>query len=230
MRNRYNESEFTRIAYYLIVLAVIIQAYLWIMHIFDTDDPSKYFTYIAMIEAIFGTIGLLLLDPLKRKGFHLKPDHFKKLDTNLLTHTGIIFIGIMIIQITVSFIPLTVKDWEIALSIMFAGPCEEVFFRGFLVSIFITAFSTSSDKYSLDVPGKKDLNYGVMIGIIISAIAFAGIHINYYNQPNLLVGVFLGGLWLGFTYWYWEDLSACILAHFLLNFIVVINQFWLVSF
>lgn len=232
MRERNNNnSEFTSISYFIIILATGVQLFLWIMHFQERGDYVEYFSYIALIEGCFGLVGLLFLDLIRGHGFHIKPDRYKKLHIDFLYHTAIIFGGILLIQLFVAFIPLTVKDWEIALSIMFAAPCEEVFFRAFLISssIEISEFSPKLSRSSITLFG-KNLNYFTITGVIISALAFAGIHINYYGNPNMLLGVFLGGLWLGFTYWFWNDLTASILAHFILNFIVVYQTFWMVFF
>lgn len=123
--------------------------------------------------------------------------------------------------------PLTVKDYEIALSIQFAGPSEEVFFRGVLGSLIIIVFHNTGYKIRIM---KKEISIWELTGIIFISIAFAMLHVNYYNNIKFLLGTFICGFWLGITYWYWEDLTANILAHSLLNFICIINSFWLVNF
>jgi len=225
---RHNEqSKYTRIGYYLTILAVFIQGYLWIMHIQDTDSYSQSFSYIAFWEFLFALVGLLLLDPINHRGFHLRKKTYTPLSGMLLIRIVIILVGMAIIQFGVQFLPLTVKDPEIALAIIFAGPSEENFFRGILISVVILVFSNIGFKFKIL---KKELSIWVIFGIILSSIAFAGIHVNYYDNMAYLFGTFLCGLWLGFTYWYWEDLTANIMAHFLLNFIVVFRTFFLVQF
>ena len=220
-------SKYTRIGHYLTVLAVVIQGYLWITHFQDTDDYGQTFSYIAGIEFLFALSGLLLYDPINKRGFHIKPKHYTPLSGFLLIRVVVILAGLAIIQAAVQFIPMTVKEPEIAMAIMFAGPSEENFFRGVLISIVIVSFSNVGFKIRIF---KKELSIGVLFGIILTSIAFGSIHVNYYNDFSLLLGTVLCGFWLGITYWFWEDLTANIMAHFLLNLIVVWQTFFIVNF
>ena len=220
-------SKYTRIGYYLTVLAVVIQGYLWIAHFQDTDAYGQTFAYIAGIECLFALSGLLFYDLINKRGFHIKPKNFTPLSGLLLIRVVFILAGLALIQFTIQFLPITVKDPEIAMAIIFAGPSEENFFRGVLISIVVMSFSNVGFKIKIF---KKELSIWVLFGIILISLFFAAIHVNYYNSTTLLLGTFLCGLWLGITYWYFEDLTAVILAHFLLNFIVVIQTFYLIGF
>lgn len=220
-------SKFTRIGYYLVLCAIIVQFYLYFAHFQDTTEYGQYFSYITLIEGIFALTGLLLLDPINRRGFHLKPKNYEKTSGSLLIRIVIILVGLALIQFTIQMLPLVVKDWEIAMAIIFAAPSEEVFFRGVLVSLVIVAFRNVKNKFTIF---KKRISIYEIFGIILTGIAFAMLHVNYYENIAFLLGTFLCGIWLGFTYFYWEDLTACILAHFILNFICVIQSFFLVTF
>ena len=229
-----NVSKYDKIGYIFTIMAVVIQFFLWIMHVNDTDDYGQYFTYIAFYEFIFAFIGFLFYDAVNHRGFKIRKRIYKKLSGWLILRITVILAGLAIIQVLVLFIPLTVTDPEIAMAIVFAGPSEENFFRGVLISIVISLFGKIKGfKIPLPLPflkQKKEISIWVFLGIIISSIAFAGIHMNYYENPNLLFGTFLCGLWLGLTYWYWEDLTAVIMAHFLLNLIVMFQTFGFVLF
>jgi len=158
----------------------------------------------------------------------LKPKNFTPLSGFLLIRVVVILAGLAIIQAAVQIVPMTVKDPELCLAIIFAAPSEENFFRGVLISIVITFFSNTGFKIRIF---KKELSIWVLFGIVISSLAFAGIHVNYYNSITLLLGTFLCGLWLSLTYWYFDgDLTAVILAHFALNLIVVAQTFWVINF
>lgn len=225
-------SKYDRIAYYLTLMAIAVQFYLWVMHISDTDAYGEMFSYIAFYEFIFAFIGFLLYDPINHRGFRLKKRAYSKLSGWLILRIIIIMGGMAIIQAVFQFIPLTVTDPEIALAIVFAGVSEENFFRGVLVSMVMLLFANVKG-YKIPIPvlkRKREISVWVLFGIIITAILFAGIHINYYSNPNLLLGTFACGLWLGITYWYWEDLTANIMAHFLLNLIVVWRTFFIINF
>jgi len=213
--------------YYLTVFAVVIQGYLWISHFQDTDDYGQYFAYIAGIECLFALSGLLLYDVINKRGFHLKPKHFTPLSGSLLIHIVVILAGLAFIQATVQFIPMTVKTPEIALAVVFAGPSEENFFRGVLISIIIMSFSKVGFKIRIF---EKEISIWVLFGIVLTSIAFGAIHANYYNDFSLLLGTVLCGFWLGITQWYFDDLTAAILAHFILNLIVMWPTIYLIFF
>jgi membrane protease YdiL (CAAX protease family) len=230
-RDRYGtRSKYTRIGYYITLIAAVVQGYLWFAHFQDTtDEYTQYFTYIALYECLFAIAGLLFYDPLNHRGFHLRKKKigYTPLSAWLLVRVIVIMGGLFVIQFSVQFIPMTIKDYEISLAVIFAGPCEENFFRGILISIVILTFSKYSYKFRLF---GKEISLLVIFGIFLSSIAFAMLHVNYYGDIRLLLGTLLCGLWLGFTYWRWEDLTANIMAHFLLNLIVVLQSFWLVNF
>jgi len=226
-------SKYDRLGYSITVMAIVIQGILWLLHLNDVDEYGQYFMYISFYELIFALIGFLLYDPVNRRGFSIKKKGYSKISGWLFMRMAIILGGMALIQVLVQFIPLTVTDPEIAMSIVFAGPCEENFFRGVLISILISLFANSR-KYKIPLPflreGKRSISSWETFGIFIVAIFFAGIHVNYYENPQFLLGTFLCGIWLGFTYWYWEDLTANIGGHMLLNLIVVWQTFYMVSF
>ena len=222
-------SKFDKIGYILVIMAIGIQGILWLLHMNDVDEYGQYFSYIAFYEFMFALVGFLLYDAVNRRGFRIRKKGFQKLQGALIIRLTIIIVGMALIQVLTQYIPLTVTDPEIAMAIVFAGPSEEVFFRGLLVSIVMTLFANVRG-FEIPLPfgflkQKKKISVWVLIGIVITAMAFAGIHINYYENVNLLLGTFLCGLWLGITYWYWEDLTANIVAHTLLNLIVMIQTF-----
>jgi membrane protease YdiL (CAAX protease family) len=167
---------------------------------------------------LFALSGLLFYDVINKRGFQLKPKFFTPLSGFLLIRVIVILAGLAVIQATVQFIPMTVKTPEIALAVVFAGPSEENFFRGVLISIVIVFFSNIGFKIRVF---KKEISIWVLFGIVLTGIAFGAIHVNYYNDFSLLLGTILCGIWLGITYWYFDDLTAAILAHFILNLIVM---------
>jgi len=170
---------------------------------------------------------LLFYDVINKRGFHLKPKYFTPISGYLLIHIVVILAGLAIIQAAVQFIPMTVKTPEIALAVVFAGPSEENFFRGVLISIIIISFSQVGFKIRIF---KKEISIWVLFGIVLTGIAFGAIHVNYYNDYSLLLGTVLCGVWLGITQWYFDDLTASILAHFTLNLIVMWPTIYLIFF
>ena len=129
--------------------------------------------------------------------------------------------------------PLSVRDWHRALAIMFAGPAEELFFRGLMLSPFIR-LGKNDTKLKIKNPfgggNLLEISPTELLGIFISSMFFMALHINYYGDKKLLATVFISGVILGLFYLKYKDLTANILAHFALNFIVVLQSFWLIGF
>ena len=227
---RKKESEFTKLAWYLIIFSIMIEIGLGLTYIFEIDEYKNNFGTITLIEGVMALMGLLLLDVIYGKPFQFKPDsrNFKKPEFDTLLRTIVILAGIMLIQV-IFFLPLTIRDYEIALAITFAAPAEEVFFRGFLISIFIV-MADKGDFKKYPITKKKEIAPIEILGIIISSMMFALLHINYYGNNRLMLAVFASGAFLGFAYWYWKDITACILAHLSLNMYVVYQTFYMVNF
>jgi len=204
------EPVHTIVSFTMVGMAILIMLYFGIRHISDEPDWSKS----ALMQFALGFIGLLgsqliAQQPVIPQGKY----NFKSVDLN----TGIHAIFITGVSMGVQFISqavFTFTDTEQALYFVFAAITEEVFFRGFILTIFIKLDKTKM-KFS---PPK-------LIGVLVQAIGFAAIHQNYYSNLPMLISVFVGGLILGFAYLIWEDLTANILGHFLLNVIVVGNVF-----
>lgn len=87
---------------------------------------------------------------------------------------------------------------------VFAGVGEELFFRGVLQRIFIKLFKNP------------------WIGIIVTAIIFSAIHLQFYGFiPRFILGVILG-----LIYWYSGSIWPAIIAHFVYDaFAVVLIYF-----
>ncbi len=218
----WKESVHTSLSYWICVMAVGIQFFLGLKNI------SASFGQLCIVEGLFGLMGLTLLDPLHGKK-KLYPKPFKKLHENLFIRFVITFGVIAAIQFIFQIIPL-ITSTEFALAVVFAAPCEEYFFRGILQEpTFRLGRKAKPDqkftvlRYKNKPP--KEMAYVELGGIILSAVIFAAFHVNYYNQTNLILMVLVGGLWLGFVYFWNKDITAVILAHFLLN-IIFIFQFY----
>jgi len=204
------EPVHTIVSFTMVAMAIIIMLYFGIRHISDEPDWSKS----AFMQLILGFVGLLGSQLIAQQPVIPQSKYnFKSVDLN----TGIRAVVIAGASMGVQFISqavFTFTDTEQAVYFVFAAITEEVFFRGFILTIFIKLDQTKM-KFS---PPK-------LIGVLVQAIGFAAIHQNYYNNLPMLISVFVGGLILGFAYLIWEDLTANILGHFLLNIIVVGNVF-----
>jgi len=227
MRKTNAKSIHTKLGFYLILIAGMIELYLGLRYMFSDIPSDQRFGIISILESMFAFSGLFIPDLLIYKRLRLIPsnDEFKPLDSNVFARMIIIFITLVLIQVIFMFVPMTVRTYEKALAVAFAGPSEEALFRGVLISIFI---SMGSNSEKITITSKIEISVIEIIGIIISSMLFMLLHVNYSSNPSLLVAVFFSGVALAVFYWKWRDLTACILAHLVLNIINVIQTFYVV--
>ena len=217
-------SIHTRITYYAGYLAVFILGYLGLRYINDPDPSNRTFGLLTLLESGFCLLSLLFTDAIRGHGMFPKP--FRSISKFLVERTILIFIVIAGIQFIFIVIPFKIKTGEMALAVIFASISEELFFRGFIISFFISIGYNSPNKIRLTK--KRSISSIEIIGIFLSSLSFALIHINYYGDISIMLTVFIGGLWLSIMFWWTRDLTSVMLAHFLLNFIVSIQTIWVV--
>lgn len=214
----WQESVHTKLSYSLAVLAFSIQFFIGIRHL------GTQFGQLVLFESLFALSGILFLDLIHGKK-SIYPKRFKPISPNLFFRFGIIFGIIAVIQFIFYYVPITIRDAEVALAIVFAGVSEEFFFRGILLEPFFRA-GVSDEKIKLWKD--KKIAYVEIFGILFSGLLFAIFHVNYYGNLSLGLMVIVAGIWLAFSYWYWKDITAVILAHVFLNMIFVIRTYYLV--
>lgn len=220
----------TKLSFYLILIAGIVEFTIGIRYVFSTESFDQTFGAISILEAIFAFFGLWLPDVLLYRQFHLKPKEFRPLEVSTTFMRSIIILAtLVLIQFLFQFVPMTVRKYDKALAIAFAGPAEEALFRGLIITMFIVV-GMDSTKYV--ITKKVAISAIEVFGIILSAVLFTVLHRNYYSMPNLLMAIFFSGIALAFFYWYpkWRDLTACILAHFALNMWTVFQSIVMVTF
>jgi len=198
----------TIISFTMVGMAILIMLYFGIRHISDEPDWSKS-AFMQFGLGLFGLLGsqLIAQQPVIPQSKH----NFKLANLN----TGIRAIMIGFLGMGIQLISKQVFSFTIleqAVYFVFAAITEEVFFRGFILTLFIKLDQT-----------KMKFSPQRLVGVLVQAIGFAAIHQNYYNNLPMLISVFVGGLMLGFVYLIWEDLTANILGHFIINIIAVQN-------
>jgi len=211
----WKESVHTLFSYWSCVLAIGIELFLGLRHL------DELFGQLCIMEALFGLSGILLLDPIHGKK-KLYPEVFKKIHPDSLFRFAVIFGIIALIQFVFQIIPL-ITSTEMALAIAFCPVCEEYFFRGIMMEPFFKAGRDAPKDERIKLWKDREITYWEIFGILFSGLLFAIFHINYYGNPNLIFMVMFGGSWFALTYWYWKDLTAVILAHFLLNIIFIVQ-------
>lgn len=225
-KRKQNVSVFTKLGFFLVVMGISIQLIIGLLHINDPDQYSRDWSTMALMEALFAGIGLISIDLIRGQSTGLVPKKFKKIDPNMFLHLTVILGSWVLIQIVLQLPALSVRDAERAFAIIFAAPCEEVFFRGFLISIFITLGRLTP---RFKISKKRKISFIEITGILLSGLLFGMMHVNYYNMPAVLWAMVFSGIVIGFWYWYWDDLTAAILAHFILNIISVWQTFFILN-
>ena len=219
-------SEFTKITWYLGVLAVITEIGIGFMYFTSIDSSERYFGIMTLIEGFTGFLGLLTIDVIHGKPFNFKPDLFRDNDPRTIGNTITIGVCLVVLQIILQF-PLTVRIFYLASAILFAGVVEELFFRGFLLAVFIRM--GENDK-KLHIYKDYYISPTEIFGIFVSSLSFMVLHVNYYSDLTLMIMVFFSGVILGFFYCIFRDLTANILAHLGVNLIMVLQTFVFVNF
>ena len=131
------------------------------------------------------------------------------------------FSSMVLIQgLTQLLIPITIRNIEIAFSIVFAGPSEELFFRGTIIGMFIF-LRNNLEKTKFAKTLGFSLVFIEFFGVLFSSLFFALMHQNYYDQPAVLLATFFSGIVLGLMFWKFRDITANIMAHFFFNFYAV---------
>ncbi len=222
-----NRSSFTKVAFYLGYLSALVLFIIGLRHLGDVAEFDRRFGIRATLEGLFAFAGIYLVDLVKGKQFRIIPKRFTPITPKTLTRGILIFGVLALIQIVLMQIPLRIRSGEMAIAIVFAAPAEELFFRGVILSVIIELGKIT--KHTSHGPKLLRITPIELAGLVLSALAFMSIHINYYGNLQYMLIVFISGLILGFAYWYWEDLTACIVAHFILNVIVAYQTFWMVE-
>ncbi len=209
-----SESVHSKLGFSLGLISIIILFYIGFPYIFEADRFYIQNGIIAIFESVFAFIGLFFTDILicEKIQFRkkLKDDHIYSLICAIY-----LFLILGIIQKILGGFSFAISDTEIDLLIILSAPAEELFLRGFILSIFIR-FNKNS-KFKAKFSEKKQLSILPVIGIILSSILFVRIHVFDYSNISFLLQLFLGGIFLGIFYWFTHDLTACILAHLFNN-------------
>lgn len=210
-------------------MSIIFELYLAFKYINSSNEAEALFGITTLMEGIIGAIGLFLTAPLTGHRLRFKPEQFQKYNSHTIFRAAIILGVLLVIQMIFQYIPLTIRDEDVAIAIVFAAPAEESFFRGFLMSFFIYMSSKTPTK-KIRFFSFFSISILELMGMALSSLLFSFLHVNYYGNMNLLVMVFFSGLVLCIFFWKWRDLTALILAHLFLNIWVVGKYFWMVYF
>lgn len=190
----------TWISLLLSISAIAILFILGLLHINDVDEFGEAWGKFALLQGVLGLVGLI--------GNFTLSLNFKivQFDPEKMIFAVIGAIALLALQIFAS-LSLSVSSTEKMLYYLFSAVCEELFFRGFLMYLFI---KISKKNYII-----------LIIGIVIQALSFMMLHQNYYGHPEKLLVVFISGAILGILFVYKRDITVNIIAHFIVNAIAV---------
>lgn len=230
---RHTKSAFTKIGWYLILISVLVEFMLSLTYIGSIDPDEVNFGFLTLIESSFGFIGLISIDLLRTGKIEINPRNkkFRDIEFNSVIGALILVLTMEAIQFIAQVI-ISVRDFDKATAMIFAAPVEEVFFRGFLITIFMF-FSNNMPKSFDNLPkitvkqnGRiRNITIIDVLGLFMSATLFMLFHVNYYGNIGLLIAVFANGLVLGGYYLYTDDLFAVIMAHLFVNVVNVMVIF-----
>lgn len=194
-------SPYTKPAYVLGWITIVVMQLLYWTHRNNPED--QVWVLYCMMMTLFAAAGLFGVQMLEQQP--LIPREYTKTTLNTGLRAAIIAIASMLTQFA-SQMALSFSNREQALYFVFAAVAEELFFRVLIITALLKL--------------KNDLQMKA-IAVFVQTIFFTAIHQNYYDNPPMLLSVFLGGLLLGFFFVLWRDPTANILAHFLLNLAAV---------
>jgi membrane protease YdiL (CAAX protease family) len=204
------KSEITLAVIIFVVIASSIMFVIGLGHINDIDAYGKAWGQFALLQATFCMVGYVGKQQIDHQPLFPNKQQRKPINLDTGLRALIIILAAKVVQNLTSY-ALAINIQEQALYYLFASVAEEVFFRMFLISLIT----------------RKNKSFGMQaVAVVVQAAIFAGMHQNYWGSPDILLGVFIGGILLGVFYLMWHDITANIFGHFLLNFIAVAS--WLV--
>lgn len=213
MRNKQNrEGIFSIYSLLYSIIAIAIMLNLGIRHINDIDSYGVAWGRYALFHAGLGLIGLVTMLLISYRD--IRANGLKKVDSDSVLYLFVTIIVIVLSQVLVQFIsgyiPFSISDSEKALYHIFSSITEELFFRGFIITIFCYRTNRAIFK---------------AIGVILSGIAFALFHQNYWDNIPVLIAIGIGGSLIAIVYIVSEfDYTAISLGHTTYNVIVTIKE------
>lgn len=207
----------TKISYILNTLGILIMVYIGTKYINSPDAISVAFAEYSFLLCGFGIAGFFTIDYFDNRKINIYPEKFPKFDpVRFLVAVTVLFMPALFIDY---FLKITMRyaltDIDLVLYYLFAGVCEEAFFRGCVLNGII-GIATKK--------GKKPHFMVIIVALIVSSVAFMAVHLEVYgSDPTMLLSTLLGGFLLGGGYLIFRDMGANMSAHTLKNVVGYIN-------
>lgn len=207
----------TIISYILNLLGIGIMLYIGTKYINSSDELSVSFAEYSFLLAGFGIMGFFVIDYFDNREINLKPKMFNEFDTTkfIMVTGALFFISVVIDFVMKLTIRYALTDLDQVLYYVFAGVCEEAFFRACIINGIIGLTTKKGEKPSFLI---------IITALIISSVSFMACHLTVYgsNMPMLMSTLF-GGFILGIFYLVFRDIGANMSAHSIKNAFGYIN-------
>lgn len=210
--------------------------------------PQNYeLTLFCFLQGTFCLLGYYYLQEVTKKDCSSRnqskndpqsPDSSSHLMySQVLSITFWVFcIGFLVIKLfSLSHLPsnfnLDSEEWVLFWYAILVSISEELFFRGFLISIFL---NLRSKRVQIDLSLKPkpqtnlyNMKFGeLMYVIIIQSIIWTLLHVNYYGDLSVLLPIFVSGILFGLLFVFKKDIRIPIALHMFGNLIANLEMFF----
>lgn len=205
---KFERSEVTLLLLFAVMITTFSMYYLWLRH---STDEWGIFVWDALLFVVIGFTGFVLANYTKKHKRKNDPTYKPFNASKTFDRVGIIALCLLSLQLAVGlFSRLSMTLNEQALYYVTAAVAEEVFFRGFIIRVGLRI--------------KNTVWMGV-IATIVSTVAFSFIHQSYYTNIIAMITVVGSGILLCTFFILWKDLTANVIAHFIVNLLVVFQLY-----
>lgn len=207
----------TLISYALNLLGIVVMLYIGFKYINSSNEQDVAFARYSLLLGIFGILGFFVIDYFDNRQINLKPKTFAEFDTTrfLIVTVVLFFISMIIDAVMKLTIRYALSDTDMVLYYVFAGVCEEAFFRACIINGIIGGLTKK---------GKRPNFFVIITALMVSSVAFMMSHLQVYgtNMP-MLMSTLAGGFILGGFYVIFRDIGANMIAHSVKNAYGYIN-------
>jgi len=187
--------------------ALLSEIYLIVKYI--GKESSAYYSLLLLGFGTTALIGMIWLTKGRFITYELPfmKDAWSGLVYLFAVGSLVALIGVMMVIVQASF-RYALELVDVYFYYLAAAVIEEAFFRMFFISLFI-------QKY----PNKK---IGIIIGVFMSSFIFMICHwASYGHSLSLMLSMFFGGLLFSAYYLAFKDITISMLAHLIINLIVI---------
>jgi len=196
--------RFSTISLILVFIALFIEVYLTSKYL-GKDLYANYSLFLVVLGGM-GLLGSYHLNPKLFDFSRLNDQYLRNSTKSLQFLTNILVVmvsvGVMMFALQTQF-RFALSTTDLYLYHVASAIIEELFFRMFLIN-FLKKYSKST-----------------ILSVLFSSFLFSIAHLLSGYGIELLLAMFLGGLIFSAAYLAWKDITIPMLAHLIINVIVV---------